>query len=465
MTYNKVVLEGETLMDISNDSVTPETLLLGETAHDASGEQIVGAYSPSGDALINSRYDNGAVPAGDGYHNAVYQTDELGNPHWGEDHTPAQIELHNVDPESHTFILNKIKDVIRTTNMLDRIDKEMQAHIDELQQKVDTLDMADSEDLGLGSMSELINAVNKNRRDIANLTQNVITTLRNRLNAVADSDDETLDQLSEIVAYIKSNKSLIDNVTTSKVSKSDIVNELDSTETDKPLSAYMGNVLTRLSMVRGSGTTIGIHSPFELFKYVSDNGVITKNAGIRACMIKFKDISASWVPTGHDWNFAICSPQDPLSKGIERFMSVLMYANTSTSTNSIFFGTIISKGTEETTKVTWREFKSGESRVSKPGEWITLNNYISYRKYLDIVEVYIRFENPFTVHNMGTSIGVLPEGFHPKYKSAKFLFSGYASSPDIYPPVVSVGVTGNVVLAANATQTIRGDGYCNFIAY
>lgn len=67
-----------------------------------------------------------------------------------------------------------------------------------------------------------------------------INALRNRLNALADSDDTTLDQLSEIVAYIKSNKSLIDAITTSKVSVSDIVDDLTTYLSDRPLSAAMG---------------------------------------------------------------------------------------------------------------------------------------------------------------------------------------------------------------------------------
>lgn len=70
--------------------------------------------------------------------------------------------------------------------------------------------------------------------------------LTTRLNTLADSDDTTLDQLSEIVAYIKSNKSLIDNITTGKVSVSDIVNNLTSTATNKPLSANQGRALKAL---------------------------------------------------------------------------------------------------------------------------------------------------------------------------------------------------------------------------
>lgn len=42
MAVNKVILRGETLIDLTEDTVTPETLALGATAHDASGNQIVG---------------------------------------------------------------------------------------------------------------------------------------------------------------------------------------------------------------------------------------------------------------------------------------------------------------------------------------------------------------------------------------------------------------------------------------
>jgi len=42
MGYNKVVYGGKTLMDLTGDSVTPEKLLAGETAHDKTGESITG---------------------------------------------------------------------------------------------------------------------------------------------------------------------------------------------------------------------------------------------------------------------------------------------------------------------------------------------------------------------------------------------------------------------------------------
>lgn len=73
-----------------------------------------------------------------------------------------------------------------------------------------------------------------------------LAQLSQRVNAIADSDDITLDQLSEIVAYIKSNRGLIDQITTGKVSVSDIVDNLTSTSTNKPLSANQGRILKNL---------------------------------------------------------------------------------------------------------------------------------------------------------------------------------------------------------------------------
>lgn len=74
----------------------------------------------------------------------------------------------------------------------------------------------------------------------------LINDVDTRLNALADSDDTTLDQMSEIVTYIKSNKELIENVTTNKVNVADIVNNLTTNVSNKPLSAAQGVALKNL---------------------------------------------------------------------------------------------------------------------------------------------------------------------------------------------------------------------------
>lgn len=46
MGRSKIVYAGDTLLDLTEDTVTPETLLKGKTAHDAAGELITGVYEP-----------------------------------------------------------------------------------------------------------------------------------------------------------------------------------------------------------------------------------------------------------------------------------------------------------------------------------------------------------------------------------------------------------------------------------
>lgn len=46
MAVNKVEINGEVKLDLTQDTVTPENLLSGATAHNAAGEQISGTYAP-----------------------------------------------------------------------------------------------------------------------------------------------------------------------------------------------------------------------------------------------------------------------------------------------------------------------------------------------------------------------------------------------------------------------------------
>ena len=65
MAVNKVSLaSGEILIDLSGDTVSPETLLSGTTAHNAAGEQIVGTagFSAQGGTatLLTSGWTEGS---------------------------------------------------------------------------------------------------------------------------------------------------------------------------------------------------------------------------------------------------------------------------------------------------------------------------------------------------------------------------------------------------------------------
>lgn len=48
MAVNKVEINGEVKLDLTQDTVTPENLLSGATAHNAAGERIVGEATSGG---------------------------------------------------------------------------------------------------------------------------------------------------------------------------------------------------------------------------------------------------------------------------------------------------------------------------------------------------------------------------------------------------------------------------------
>lgn len=92
----------------------------------------------------------------------------------------------------------------------------------------------------------------------------LIEGLRAQFNAFMDSTDEDLDQASEFVKYIKANRSLIESITTTKVNVSDIIDNLTTSVSNKPLSAKQGvqlkalidaiKVPTALSQLSGDST-------------------------------------------------------------------------------------------------------------------------------------------------------------------------------------------------------------------
>jgi hypothetical protein len=96
-----------------------------------------------------------------------------------------------------------------------------------------------------GTAETMVSGHNTNA-DAHNDIRILIKELTTRLNTLADSDDTTLDQMSELVAYIKDNRELIEGVTTNKVNVSDIINNLTTNVSNKPLSAAQGVVLQGL---------------------------------------------------------------------------------------------------------------------------------------------------------------------------------------------------------------------------
>ena len=132
----------------------------------------------------------------------------------------------------------------------------------------------------------------------------LIEALTSRLNTLADSDDTTLDQLSELVDYIKSNRELIEQITTGKVSVSDIVDNLTTNATGKPLSAAQGVVLK--SLIDGVTASLANYQPKG--NYLTEAPVQSVNGKTGAVKLSATDVGArpnTWTPTAADIQSAL----------------------------------------------------------------------------------------------------------------------------------------------------------------
>jgi hypothetical protein len=115
VAVNKVVYDGKTLIDLSGDSVTPETLAEGVTAHAASGEAVVGVLQVTSKEEIVQEVIAalgtpvfGRVDAD----NNIILTGELANGTyylWYEDENGKQSEIciynHTNEAETYTNML------------------------------------------------------------------------------------------------------------------------------------------------------------------------------------------------------------------------------------------------------------------------------------------------------------------------------------------------------------------------
>ncbi len=79
MAVNKVVYNGTTLIDLTGDTVTEDTLLVGTTAHDASGKQITGTMKKGASLNIIETFEKFQATSTVKNGNVITSTDGSGN--------------------------------------------------------------------------------------------------------------------------------------------------------------------------------------------------------------------------------------------------------------------------------------------------------------------------------------------------------------------------------------------------
>ena len=105
MAVNKVEINGEVKLDLTHDTVTPQTLLKGATAHNAAGDKIDGAVAVAPASNTTPRAP-GTASAGT---SAAYARGDHVHPKQAV--TKSDVGLGNVDNVSINTRLN------RTTNV------------------------------------------------------------------------------------------------------------------------------------------------------------------------------------------------------------------------------------------------------------------------------------------------------------------------------------------------------------
>lgn len=201
--------------------------------------------------LDASTAETNQVPVADGNGNWSWQTQQSGT---GSEETDPTVPNWAKQPNKPTYTADEVGALPDTTKIPSKT-SDLQNDSGFLTEHQDLSGYAlksevpkSASDVGADAAGTAESKVSEHNisdtahNDIRLLLQGLVE----RLNALADSDDTTLDQMSEVVAYVKSNKSLIDAITTSKINMSDIIDNLTTNVSNKPLSAAQGVKLKAL---------------------------------------------------------------------------------------------------------------------------------------------------------------------------------------------------------------------------
>lgn len=159
-------------------------------------------------------------------------------------HTISDITDYTVDSTLSTSSTNPVQNSTITSALNQKVSATRTINNKSLNADI-TLTASDVNAEPAGAASSAVSQHNVStgaHNDIRLLISEISTQLNNFLNV----DDTTKDQLSEVIAMIEANEDTIESLTSGKVNVSDIINNLTTNVTDKPLSAAQGVVLKSL---------------------------------------------------------------------------------------------------------------------------------------------------------------------------------------------------------------------------
>lgn len=150
--------------------------------------------------------------------------------YWDDKVDVSELNKYYTKTESDS-LLNEKTDNIITEKLTERVIKN-ETNIDVLtQNKANKSDIID-------------NLITNNSNQMLSARQGYrLNNMINDINILLKSDNINLDTIQEIVNYIENNKDLIDSIMLTKVNISDVIDNLTTTDSTKPLSANQGVIL------------------------------------------------------------------------------------------------------------------------------------------------------------------------------------------------------------------------------
>ena len=196
-----------------------------------------------------------------------------------------------------------------------------------------------------------------------------IQDLTDRVNALADSDDDTLDQMSEIVAYIKANRELVEQVTNVKVSVSDIIDNLTTNVSNRPLSAAQGVALKTL--------IDSIEVPSRVSELENDSGYLTEHQDVSGKIDKSELLNMVY-PIGSIYmSVNSVNPQTFIGGTWERLQDRFLLGASSTYSAGNTGGEAMHTLTVDEMPNHNHRMKCGSSADVDKGTWVLIDHQIS----------------------------------------------------------------------------------------
>lgn len=152
------------------------------------------------------------------------------------DVTNLQSELDGKSDAGHTHTIDSALSTTSTNPVQNKI-------VNEAIQ--DAKAYTDTKTSGLASTSSLTSTVNTHNTSTSSHSdiRLDLSEINTKLNNFLNVNDTTKDQLSEVIALIEANANTIADITSNKVNVSDIIDNLTTNVSNKPLSAAQGVAL------------------------------------------------------------------------------------------------------------------------------------------------------------------------------------------------------------------------------